>query len=119
MIASVAKKGETELEKDMFNKLMLPIMKEDLITRQNQQEDLRQRFIEADTDYSGFLTVDQLWNLMTNMGALVTMDEVIELMAEIDVDRNGRLDIQEFISLMTLGNQITFTATSQNIYNKI
>jgi hypothetical protein len=36
MIASVAKRGETELEKDMFNKLMLPIMKEDLITRQNQ-----------------------------------------------------------------------------------
>ncbi len=41
------------------------------------------------------------------------MDELVELMNEIDVDRNGALDIDEFIALMSMGDEIQFkSATS-------
>ena len=40
------------------------------------------------------------------MGASVSLEEIIELMNEIDVDRNGELDIDEFIALMTMGDEI-------------
>jgi Ca2+-binding EF-hand superfamily protein len=36
------------------------------------------------------------------MGAELTKDELIELMNEIDVDKNGKLDIEEFIALMSI-----------------
>lgn len=65
-------------------------------------------FLEADTDYSGFLSVGELYNIFKKIGADVTEDDIIELMTEIDVDRNGELDIDEFISLMTVGDQINF-----------
>ena len=40
------------------------------------------------------------------MGASVSLEEIIDLMNEIDVDRNGELDIDEFIALMTMGDEI-------------
>ena len=35
-------------------------------------------------------------------------EDVVTLMNEIDVDRNGKLDIDEFISLLSLGDQLPF-----------
>lgn len=46
-------------------------------------------FREADLDHSGFLTVDEIYNVLLKMGAELKMDELVELMNEIDVDRNG------------------------------
>ena len=42
------------------------------------------------------------------MGADITEDELAVLMAEIDVDKNQQIDIDEFIQLMTMGDQIDF-----------
>lgn len=36
------------------------------------------------------------------MGADVKYDELAELMLEVDSDRNGKLDIDEFIAMMSL-----------------
>jgi Ca2+-binding EF-hand superfamily protein len=65
---------------------------------------LRALFLEADVDFSGFLSVMELYNIFKKLGADVTENDIIELMTEIDVDRNGELDIDEFISLMTVGD---------------
>ena len=68
---------------------MMPLMQDELISQEDRVEDLRAKFLEADVDYSGFLSVDELWNLLHKMGADVTQDDVITLMNEIDVDRDG------------------------------
>jgi Ca2+-binding EF-hand superfamily protein len=65
---------------------------------------LRALFLEADVDFSGFLSVMELYNIFKKLGADVSENDIIELMTEIDVDRDGELDIDEFISLMTVGD---------------
>lgn len=43
------------------------------------------------------------------MGAELSIEELVELMHEIDVDRNGHLDIDEFVALMTsTGDEMHF-----------
>ena len=69
-------------------------------------EDLRKVFLEADVDYSGYLSVGELWAALKEKGADISLDDVCQLMAEIDIDRDGQLDIDEFISLMSLGDQL-------------
>ena len=68
---------------------MMPLMQEELVNQEERVEDLRAKFLEADTDYSGFLSVDELWALLLKMGADVTHEDVVQLMSEIDVDRDG------------------------------
>lgn len=91
---------------DQFNKLMLPVMEEALLAQEDNIQDLRKKFLEADTDYSGYLSVDELYIALKKGGADVTQDDIIMLMNEIDIDRNGEIDIDEFITLMTMGDQI-------------
>ena len=67
----------------------MPLMQEELVNQEERVVDLRAKFLEADTDYSGFLSVDELWALLLKMGADVTHEDVVQLMSEIDVDRDG------------------------------
>jgi Ca2+-binding EF-hand superfamily protein len=46
----------------------------------------------------------EIYNIFKKLGADVSENDIIELMTEIDVDRNGELDIDEFISIMTVGD---------------
>ena len=85
---------------------MMPLMEDELLSQEDRVEDLRAKFLEADVDHSGFLSVDELWALLHKMGADVKQEDVVELMNEIDVDRDGQLDIDEFISLLSLGDQL-------------
>jgi Ca2+-binding EF-hand superfamily protein len=65
---------------------MLPMMQKELINNEDQFHDLRQKFLEADVDYSGFLTIDEFYNCLRSMGADVSVQEVVNLMAQLDVD---------------------------------
>ena len=67
----------------------MPLMQDELLSQEDKVEDLRAKFLEADVDHSGFLSVDELYNMLHKMGADVEQEDVIQLMAEIDVDRNG------------------------------
>ena len=83
---------------------MIPIMMDQLLAQEDNVEDLRKVFLEADVDYSGYLSVGELWAALKKKGADISLDDVCQLMAEIDIDRDGQLDIDEFISLMSLGD---------------
>lgn len=92
------------VNKAQFNKMMLPIMINELLEKKDNIQDLRQIFLEADIDGSGFLDVGELYTAIKKMGADVSEDELANLMAEIDVDKNCKIDIDEFIQLMTMGD---------------
>ena len=90
MIRSVAKGSKKEaIGPDQFGDMMMPLMQEELVNQEERVEDLRAKFLEADVDYSGFLSVDELWGLLSKMGADVSHEDVVQLMSEIDVDRDG------------------------------
>lgn len=96
MIRSVTKekdlrggKEPSGIGRHQFGEMMMPLMQEELFQQEDRVEDLRARFLEADVDYSGFLSVDELWNVLQKMGADVSHEDVIQLMSEIDVDRDG------------------------------
>jgi Ca2+-binding EF-hand superfamily protein len=69
---------------------------------------LRAKFREADADYSGFLSVDEFYACLLNMGCGVTRQEVCDLFLEFDADMNMKLDIDEFVRFFSIGEQIEF-----------
>lgn len=64
-------------------------MKEELLSQEDNIEDLKAKFMDADIDHSGTLSVDEIYSVLLKMGAELTIDELVELMHEIDVDRSG------------------------------
>jgi Ca2+-binding EF-hand superfamily protein len=55
--------------------------------------------------------VNEIYGVLLKMGSDLTLEELIQLMNEIDVDRNGCLDIDEFVALMTVtGNEIELSS---------
>ena len=107
MIASV-KAGPDGIDRTQFEKLMFPIMKDDFISNEENVDDLRRLFLEADVDYSGKLSIDEVFIALKKQGMPITRDECVELMLEVDVDQNGSLDIDEFLSIFGAGNQLHF-----------
>jgi hypothetical protein len=84
-------------------------MKEELLSNEDNVEQLRSTFMDADIDHTGTLSVDEIYSVLLRMGAELSLDELVELMNEIDVDRNGTLDIDEFVALMSVsGGEMQF-----------
>lgn len=81
---------------------------------------MRALFKDADTDYSGFLSVDEFYLALLKMGADVTREEVISLFQEFDINQDLSLDIDEFVAIMSVGNKVNFIeAGNKQTYLKI
>ncbi len=65
---------------------MLPILLDELVAGDDQIEDMRAKFREADKDYSGFLDVNEFYTCLLNMGVDVTRQEIVNLFTEFDVN---------------------------------
>lgn len=102
MIRQVDVDGDGSINRKEFSDLMIKQMKEELLSQEDNVDELRMKFLDADIDCSGTLTVDEIYSALLKMGAELTMDELVELMHEIDVDRTGSLDIDEFVAMMSL-----------------
>jgi len=48
---------------------MLPILLDELVSKEDRTEDIRAMFKEADTDYSGFLSIEEMYACLLKMGA--------------------------------------------------
>jgi len=108
MIASVDidKNGKIDIQE--FEELMKPILLDKLLASEDNLEATRALFREADVDYSGFLTADEVWNVLIKQGVDIGFEELCELMDEFDMDGNMGLDIDEFVAMMNLGEDATF-----------
>jgi len=66
-------------------------------------------FKEADFDCTGFLEFDELFYVVTvNLGAEISEEDLVELMMEIDQDKDAKLSIDEFIAFMNVGSTFEF-----------
>jgi Ca2+-binding EF-hand superfamily protein len=72
MISSIDSDGDGRLSLKEFKDLMIPKMKDELLKQEDNVEDLRAMFLEADIDHSGTLTLDEMYSVILKMGAEVT-----------------------------------------------
>lgn len=108
MINAVDLDRNGKIDPQEFDQLMRPIMIDMLLSSEDNIEETRALFREADTDYSGFLTADEVWNVLIKQGVDIDFDDLVTLMNEFDMDGDAGLDIDEFVAMMNLGDDVSF-----------
>ena len=120
MIASVDDDGDNKINLPEFMKLMKPEMQNRLLEQDDRIEDFRAMFKDADTDYSGYLTADEVYSVLLKNGIDLSYNELIELIGEFDVSGDAQLDIDEFVAMMNTSSEMSFrSAGAKHTYLKI
>ncbi|KAL5016359.1 hypothetical protein ScPMuIL_005948 [Solemya velum] len=70
--------------------------KEPVTTR----EDLLKAFRKIDINGDGYLSLDELYKLMTTKGEKMSVEEVRRMIDEVDENKDGRLDYGEFCNMV-------------------
>jgi calmodulin len=92
LIAEVDKNGNQRLDFQEFVAFMSKHWHE-----RDQEAELREAFRLFDRDNSGYITINELKQVMLNMGEKLNQEELEDMMREADVNRDGKLDYQEFV----------------------
>lgn len=108
IVRTVDKDGDNKITEQEFEQLMLPILLDEVVSGDSQVEDMRARFKEADTDYSGHLSVNEFYTCLLGMGADVSRQEIVNLFSEFDANQDMQIDIDEFIQFFSVGEQLEF-----------
>ena len=58
-------------------------------------------FLVYDKDGDGFISAAELKQTMTDLGQELTDEEVDEMMREADIDGDGQVSFEEFVTMMT------------------
>lgn len=77
MIKKVDRTGKGSINLDEFTELMLPEMQNRLLEQDDRIEDFRAMFRDADTDYSGYLTADEVYTVLLKNGIDLTFEELV------------------------------------------
>ena len=76
-------------------------------------EDRRKEYKDAfemfDKDKDGTITTKELANVMRSLNHDPTEDELNEMIAEVDLEGNGEIDVEEFVTVMTRRSKETDT----------
>ena len=65
------------------------------------EEGLLEAFRVFDKDGNGFISASELRHVMTNLGEKLTDEEVDEMIKEADIDGDGLVNYEEFVTMMT------------------
>ncbi|XP_041375662.1 calmodulin-beta-like isoform X2 [Gigantopelta aegis] len=69
-------------------------------TEEDEEEELRQAFRVFDKTGCGYITSSDLRAVLQCMGEDLSEDEIDEMINEVDIDGDGRIDFDEFIACM-------------------
>ena len=61
---------------------------------------LRESFDWFDKDKNGHITVSEMQEAMEKLGSKLTTKEIENIMSEVDLDKNGTIEFDEFCNLM-------------------
>jgi len=120
LIRSVDKDGDMRIDFNEFSALMKKFMTSKLLEQDDRIEDFRAMFKDADTDYSGYLDPTEVYSCLLKNGIEITREELINLIAEFDVDGDQQIGIDEFVAMMNTSSDLAFADESnKNTYLKI
>ena len=95
MISEFDESGDGAIDFPEFLAMMERKMKET-----NSEDEIPTTFQVFDKDGDGFLSADELRQVMGNNGEKLTDDEVEELIREADIDNDGQINYEEFVTLL-------------------
>ncbi|RWS08896.1 hypothetical protein B4U79_05571, partial [Dinothrombium tinctorium] len=97
MIADATQNGDGLIDEEQFLRWMSKVVnhKEDDI-----EGDLRAAFRVFDKDNNGFITREELCSALNMMGETLTESDIDFLLNESDIDKDGRIDYEEFIRML-------------------
>ena len=98
----IDKNNDKKISKREFETFMLDFCQKLLFEEEEELEELKNLFLEADVDNNGFLSIDEIYSLLTlRLGVEIRIEELEELIGEADRDQDLQIDIEEFIDLMS------------------
>ena len=68
---------------------------------ENPRNSKRNSFSVFDKDGNGYISAAELRHVMTNLGEKLTDEEVDEMIREADIDGDGQVNYEEFVTMMT------------------
>ncbi|XP_042400121.1 calmodulin-like isoform X1 [Zingiber officinale] len=95
MISEVDADGSGAIEFEEFLNLMVRKMKES-----DSEEELKEAFKVFDKDQNGFISKNELKNVMMSLGEKLTDEEVDQMIKEADLDGDGQVNYEEFVKMM-------------------
>ncbi|XP_073402735.1 calmodulin-like [Dendrobates tinctorius] len=76
-----------------------------MMARKIKDTDSEDEIIEAllvlDKDGNGYISAAELRHVMTNLGEKLTDEEIDEMIREVDIERDGQVNYEEFVQMMT------------------
>jgi calmodulin len=76
---------------------------------ENRLKEYRDAFEMFDKDKDGTITAKELANVMRSLNQEPTEQELNDMINEVDIDGNGRIDFEEFVALMNRRSKETDT----------
>ncbi|KAI0987330.1 hypothetical protein GJ496_004059 [Pomphorhynchus laevis] len=95
MINEVDADGNGTIDFPEFLTMMARKMKDT-----DSEEEIREAFRVFDKDGNGFISAAELRHVMTNLGEKLTDEEVDEMIREADIDGDGQVNYEEFVTMM-------------------
>ncbi|KAL6905688.1 hypothetical protein ACP4OV_003289 [Aristida adscensionis] len=77
------------------------------------EEEIREAFLVFDKDQNGFITRDELAQVMRNLGEKLSEHELAEMLREADVDGDGQINYNEFAKVMLAKTKATYDGRSR------
>merc|ERR1711935_197502 len=69
-------------------------------TQDQMEEEIKNAFLTFDADGSGFIDREELVNVLTTMGDPVDEETINGMIAEADLDGDGKINYAEFTKIM-------------------
>ncbi|KAK8761915.1 uncharacterized protein LOC144123396 [Amblyomma americanum] len=79
----------------------LTIMAKEEVRLEDVDEEIREAFKVFDRNGDGYVSVAELRHVMTTMGEKLSHEEVEEMIREADQDGDGRINYDEFVTMVT------------------
>ncbi|KAK9498090.1 hypothetical protein O3M35_003972 [Rhynocoris fuscipes] len=104
IIEEVDADGSGQLEFEEFVSLAAGFLSEDEMDAEAMQQELREAFRLYDKEGNGYITTAVLREILKELDDKLTAQELDMMIQEIDTDGSGTVDFDEFMEVMTGGD---------------
>ncbi|CAF1055820.1 unnamed protein product [Rotaria sp. Silwood1] len=86
--------GNGTIEFEEFVKVMGSIYE-----RKFTEDEMRRAFKCFDTDQSGYITIDELRQVLHQLNQNISEQRIVDALNQIDIDHDGKISFEEFVQL--------------------